>query len=1241
MIRIKLSVIACFLFALSFYTNEAQASHIMGVDITYECLNNCTIRVYMRTYRDCTGASGISNNISFNAQTPGCGQPQALGGWSQQQTTEVTPLCPGAATGCTSPGASINGVQEYYWFRDYNICNVPNCIYTISWGSCCRNGSITSGQSNQGIGVNSTTLNTNIIPCNSSPQFANPPVPYICQGLPYTFNQGATDPEGDSLAYTLGPCYTSSNGTTQVNYNAGYSPQQPLGPDWIVTMNAITGDISVVPNPASANPGSIQTAVMCVYVEEWRNGQLINTIVRDIQMTVIPCPGNTPPTTPGVTNVTGGSATGPFNVTVCAGTQLSFQLPIQDPDQGQTQTVFWNQNIPGATFTSGAQSDTIVGNQPTVTFTWTPNATGIYTFLLTAQDDACPILGSNQNTIIINVQGGLPGAGITVTPTGCTNVSLTANPGTGNTGPYVYSWSGDGNLNVNPNNTAATLTHTYPGPGSYEVNVQITDNFGCVTVLTDTAVIAAGPTADAGPDISLCSGNPITLGSTTLPTGQSYTWSPATGLNNTTIPDPTLNYTVPGTNPVNLTFTMTATSGFCTSIDYVDVTVFPTPTATIAGPNNICIGDQATLTASGGTSYLWSTSDVTNSITVSPTQTTTYTVTAIANGCSSPVTQQTINVTTGPTALITGVDSVCTGGSTTLTATGGTNWVWSTNETTQTITLNNINSQTTVNVVASDNGCAGPPATFTVDLHATPASNFTSTTVCIGEETQFTDASTIAIGGNGGIIAWNWDFDDPASGSLNFSGTQNPSHQFTQPGLYNVELTVTGYNGCTNTVTRQVVVNALPVPEFETADVCDGEPMVFADQSTANSGIVAWLWDFGTGIISNLQNPTYTFPGPGTYNVILTVTDGNGCVNQRERTVLVHPNPVSDFFYTQHCFFTEARFFATSFLNDPLGTTIDQYQWNFGDPASGADNTATGPNVNHFWASGPRTYNVTLTTVTSRGCTNSITIPVAVPVIPPIGVKGDTVCRGFPATLEVLNFPAGTELEWFYTPDATDPFLLGDMMWTTPPLNVTTTYYVAVRDADGCLSPKTGIVALVRPETNVELQVSNTTVEIPNAIVEFNLTGIFNGALTSQTWDFGDGTTSNAQQPVHEYSQEGVYDITLSMVNEFGCASEQSWPLYIEVTKLVNIFVPSAFTPNGDGINDEFNVVTRLITDFQIDIYDRWGKLTYSSENMNFRWTGVDASGQPLSEGVYTYVINAVEWDGSPVRKTGSITVLR
>lgn len=106
----------------------------------------------------------------------------------------------------------------------------------------------------QQIATNATTLNTNITPCNSSPQFSNPPVPYICQGQPYTFNQGAFDPENDSLSYSLGPCYNTLPNTL-VTYAAGFSQNAPLGSSWNVSINPTTGDITVVPQP-----GNILTA---------------------------------------------------------------------------------------------------------------------------------------------------------------------------------------------------------------------------------------------------------------------------------------------------------------------------------------------------------------------------------------------------------------------------------------------------------------------------------------------------------------------------------------------------------------------------------------------------------------------------------------------------------------------------------------------------------------------------------------------------------------------------------------------------------------------------------------------------------------------------------------------------------------------------------------------------------------------------------------------------------------------
>ena len=232
---------------------KVKASHLMGADISYECLNNCTVRVHLRAYRDCTGSSTINITPQFVPQFFGCGPLNPVqSDWPPEIVQEVTPVCNSVTTSCGGGTGTVNGVEEYYWFRDYEICAYPNCIYTIEWESCCRNPSISSGAAGEGMFLGSTTLNTGITPCNNSPYFTVLPVPYICRGQPFVFNQGAVDPDGDSLIYTLGTCYDESI-ATPVPYNSGYSPSQPLGTSWDVSINQTTGDITLVPQPGSAD----------------------------------------------------------------------------------------------------------------------------------------------------------------------------------------------------------------------------------------------------------------------------------------------------------------------------------------------------------------------------------------------------------------------------------------------------------------------------------------------------------------------------------------------------------------------------------------------------------------------------------------------------------------------------------------------------------------------------------------------------------------------------------------------------------------------------------------------------------------------------------------------------------------------------------------------------------------------------------------------------------------------------
>ena len=267
---------------------SANASHVMGAELSYTCVNNCTIQVEFSAYRSCSGAAFISpNSFAFVPQSPNCAVPTPLTAWSTQVVTELSPLCAAfGPTNCSNPASVINGVEEFYFTRMYDVCSAGACTFAMEWSTCCRNPSITniSNAGSQSIFIGATTFNNTLATCNNSPVFNGDPVPFICAGQSVVLDMSANDPEGDSLAYSLGPCFTTSS-TNQVSYNAGYSPTQPMGPSWNVSLNPVNGQLTLV-----AQPGNVEVGNICLYVEEYRNGQLINTVMRDYVITVANCP---------------------------------------------------------------------------------------------------------------------------------------------------------------------------------------------------------------------------------------------------------------------------------------------------------------------------------------------------------------------------------------------------------------------------------------------------------------------------------------------------------------------------------------------------------------------------------------------------------------------------------------------------------------------------------------------------------------------------------------------------------------------------------------------------------------------------------------------------------------------------------------------------------------------------------------------------------------------------------------
>lgn len=397
----KVASLILLLFCLT--AGRSQASHIVGATITYECVGQDTFRVYFDAVRWCAGAPlGVPNGLLIEGPSMSCVSPTAIGAWSPFTVKEITPVAPSTITTCS--GGTIQGFEQLVTWRDYDFTGT-NCVdYTMSWTTCCRTGNITSGAANQSMYVQSGSIDPTGGPCaNSSPEWRRPPFLYMYQSGPMTYDIGATDPDGDSLSYALGPCFAASN-TNMVTYNAGYTPTQPLGPSWNVQINPTTGWVTFLPQP-----GNLVVAVVCEYVSEWRNGQLIGQIARDLY--VVTTPGTQPtngaaPMHTGMTNPTGGGMLMGDTLVVPPNANICVDFTTDDPDAGDYLRLYPTGLYPGMVFsdTNGTAMSEVNAEDPIGRICWTtPAPFGVYPVEMNVEDSLCTINTVYQRTYTLIV----------------------------------------------------------------------------------------------------------------------------------------------------------------------------------------------------------------------------------------------------------------------------------------------------------------------------------------------------------------------------------------------------------------------------------------------------------------------------------------------------------------------------------------------------------------------------------------------------------------------------------------------------------------------------------------------------------------------------------------------------------------------------------------------------------------------------------------------------------------------
>ncbi len=861
---------------------------------------------------------------------------------------------------------------------------------------------------------------------------------------------------------------------------------------------------------------------------------------------------------------------------------------------------------------TGSAIANIVGGTAPFTYTWTPvggtNATatglGIGTYTVSVTDkNGCS--GTASATI---TQPTPLTATATATQTTCAanTGTATANPGGGTPG-YTYVWTPGGQTNV----TATALS-----AGIYTVTV--TDANGCTQTASASVTTLGGETVSISASTNItCNGANNGSATSTVVGGTApytYAWTPAGGT----------NATATGLSAGVYTITVTDNNG-CISFTTVTITEPPLLTATISSTTNIvCNGQNTgslTVTAGGGTpnyTYLWAPAGG-NATTANGLSAGSYTVTVTdANGCTASA----IGTITQPTALTANISATVnitcfglTNGSIAVNAAGGTpayTYSWAPSGGTAAIASGLSAGTYTINVTDA-NGCtATASGTITQPTALTAAITNTGNVTCFGNSD-----GTLTVTPAGGSPAYTYAW-APSGG--NAATATNLS-----AGTYTI--TITDANGCSATTSGTVTQpTKLTVTASGPAIACSGLKINLSSTPAGGTGPYTFAWTPAGGAI---QNPTVLIATTTTYTV--TVTDANNCT--AFATVTVATGPALTAVVTGAKSFCPGGSASLS-VTASGGTGAYTYLWIPGN------NSSQSMDVN---PTSTTTYNVQVT----DGCGTVINIPVTVTVNPSPTVSflanPNTGCAPLCVQFRDLSsIGNGRIANWIWN------FGDGDSLSGRNPIhcykdtgsfNVTLT---ATSDS-GCSSTLDVLkMVTVYAHPNANFTYSPQPVNIESPLVQFTDQSTSKYPLVFWNWTFGDGSglSSTLRNPSHQYSDTGTYCATLVITDMHGCMD--SITNCLVVNPLFTLYIPDAFSPNGDGINDVFTPKGSYIKDFEMYIFDRWGmKLFHTGDIMN-GWNGkVLNNATVCQEDTYVYQIYVTDTQGNKHAYNGKVTLLK
>lgn len=812
---------------------------------------------------------------------------------------------------------------------------------------------------------------------------------------------------------------------------------------------------------------------------------------------------------------------------------------------------------------------------------------------------------------------------------------------------------GDGN-----NSTALNPTHTYTNLGVYDVTLTVNTSDGCSSSLTQQVGMYPLPTADFSfADACLNTDFQFTDQST-VATGAVTEWDWNFGDGNTsTQQNPTNLYLGAGSWVVTLTAT---TDHACSDQVTQTVTVNPLPVAdfsntTVCALITMDYTDESTVSSGAINSWQWYYGDGGTSTQQNPIHDfatggnyTTSLVVTTDQGCEDSVA---IDVTVYPKpdadflaqdACLNDENIFIDQSNISGTIINGWDWDFGDNQGTSTIQfptyIYNASGQYTVELIATTADGCKDTIEHSVDVFELPTADFSFTNICEDDSVQFTDQSTIP---SGTITGWQWDF-----GNGNTSTQQQAGYQsYLADNTYPVSLIVSSGFGCSDTLEDQIEIYPVPIAEFTFDSVCFPMEVQFTDLSDPNGNypITGWIYVFSDGQTSTQQSPSVDFGAPGTFSADLEITNGPGCKNSYSAgDAVVHPLPVAEFPTDMATCLEDTIFFTDQSTISPItDDVITQWLWNFDDGTS-----MTTPNGFHVYGTHDL-YDVTLTVTTNHGCEDDVTHVVEIYPLPAVNFIADPPIGCEPLAVQFYDqttIPSPYSIQsWAWelgidslTSPAPSPFLVYDP--ELEPLDIAQyDIHLTVTSTNGCVSDvlKTDYITVYpKPEAAFEV-----TPDVQNVIKPlFEFTDLSTENVTNWDWSFGDGTYGSDQDPTHLYDHVGTFPIQLIAETQFGC--KDTFGLKVEVTPIFTFYVPNSFTPDADGINDEFFGTGEGFDTYNMQVYDRWGELIFESNDPDYHWDGT-YKGKQVQQGTFPYRFYLIDWQGNDHEYVGHVTLHR